>query len=290
MKFNTIGIIAKPDAESVRQTLFQLLDFLKARTCRVILDDKIPDSLNPDGLEKSDRNGIGEHCDLAIAVGGDGTILNTVRSLAHADVPMIGVNVGRLGFLTDIYPDDLESSLSEILDGKYHEEQRFLLEMAIKRGDEIISRGDAFNDVVVHIRDVVRMMEFETRIDDTFVSHQRADGIVVATPTGSTAYALSAGGPILHATMDAITLVPVSPHTLSSRPLVIDSASEITIIIHHTRQGTAQASCDGHSSIDVHAGDHILIRRKKKCITMLHPAQHNYFEILRAKLHWSEYS
>jgi len=290
MKFNTIGIIAKPDAESVRQTLFQLLDFLKARTCRVILDDKIPDSLNPDGLEKSDRNGIGEHCDLAIAVGGDGTILNTVRSLAHADVPMIGVNVGRLGFLTDIYPDDLESSLSEILDGKYHEEQRFLLEMAIKRGDEIISRGDAFNDVVVHIRDVVRMMEFETRIDDTFVSHQRADGIVVATPTGSTAYALSAGGPILHATMDAITLVPVSPHTLSSRPLVVDSASEITIIIHHTRQGTAQASCDGHSSIDVHAGDHILIRRKKKCITMLHPAQHNYFEILRAKLHWSEYS
>jgi len=290
MKFNTIGIIAKPDAESVRQTLFQLLDFLKTRTCRVILDDKIPDSLNPDGLEKSDRNGIGEHCDLAIAVGGDGTILNTVRSLAHADVPMIGVNVGRLGFLTDIYPDDLEPSLSEILDGKYHEEQRFLLEMAIKRGDEIISRGDAFNDVVVHIRDVVRMMEFETRIDDTFVSHQRADGIVVATPTGSTAYALSAGGPILHATMDAITLVPVSPHTLSSRPLVVDSASEITIIIHHTRQGTAQASCDGHSSIDVHAGDHILIRRKKKCITMLHPAQHNYFEILRAKLHWSEYS
>ena len=290
MKFNTIGIIAKPDAESVRQTLFQLLDFLKARTCRVILDDKIPDSLNPDGLEKSDRNGIGEHCDLAIAVGGDGTILNTVRSLAHADVPMIGVNVGRLGFLTDIYPDDMESSLSEILDGKYHEEQRFLLEMAIKRGDEIISRGDAFNDVVVHIRDVVRMMEFETRIDDIFVSHQRADGIVVATPTGSTAYALSAGGPILHATMDAITLVPVSPHTLSSRPLVVDSASEITIIIHHTRQGTAQASCDGHSSIDVHAGDHILIRRKKKCITMLHPAQHNYFEILRAKLHWSEYS
>ena len=162
--------------------------------------------------------------------------------------------------------------------------------MAIKRGDEIIAEGDAFNDVVVHIRDVARMMEFETRIDDIFVSHQRADGIVVATPTGSTAYALSAGGPILHATMDAITLVPVSPHTLSSRPIVVDSASEIDIIIHQTRQGTAQASCDGHSSIDVHAGDHILIRRKKKCITMLHPAQHNYFEILRAKLHWSEYS
>jgi NAD+ kinase len=290
MKFNTIGIIAKPDAESVRQTMFQLLDFLKTRTCCVILDDKIPDSLNPDGLEKSDRSGIAERCDLAIAVGGDGTILNTVRSLAHANVPMIGVNVGRLGFLTDIYPDDLESALSEILDGKYHEEQRFLLEMAIKRGDEIIARGDAFNDVVVHIRDVARMMEFETRIDDIFVSHQRADGIVVSTPTGSTAYALSAGGPILHATMDAITLVPVSPHTLSSRPLVVDSASEIDIIIHQTRQGIAQASCDGHSSIDVHAGDHILIRRKQGCITMLHPAQHNYFEILRAKLHWSEYS
>ena len=134
------------------------------------------------------------------------------------------------------------------------------------------------------------MIEFETRINGEFVNHQRADGIVISTPTGSTAYALSSGGPILHATLDAITLVPISPHTLSSRPLVVDSSSQIDIMICNTKEGIAQATCDGHLSTDVHVGDHIKVTRKKDKITLLHPNQHNYFEILRAKLHWSEHS
>ncbi|MBT8119878.1 MAG: NAD(+) kinase [Gammaproteobacteria bacterium] len=290
MKFNTIGVIAKPQAESARQTLQTLFEFLKHKKCNVIVDDHLPDTINTDSFVKASREEIGERCDLAIVVGGDGTILNAVRSLSHAHVPIVGINVGRLGFLADISPDNLEHSLDEILKGSYSEEQRFLLEMQVVRDNEVIFEGDAFNDVVIHIRDVARMIEFETRINDEFVNHQRADGIVISTPTGSTAYALSAGGPILHATLDAITLVPISPHTLSSRPLVIDADSLIDVMVCNTKEGIAQATCDGHLSMDVHVGDHIKVKRKAENITLLHPKKHNYFEILRAKLHWSEHS
>lgn len=290
MKFNTIGVITKPQAESARETLQSLFDFLNNKNCTVYIDEHIPDSINSHHFEKLDRNEIGERCDLAIVVGGDGTILNAVRSLSQANVPLLGINVGRLGFLADISPEHLEDSLNEILAGSYHEEQRFLLEMQVYRDNKLIFEGDAFNDVVVHIRDVARMIEFETRINNEFVNHQRADGIVVSTPTGSTAYALSAGGPILHATLDAITLVPISPHTLSSRPLVVNDEAQIDILICNTKEGIAQATCDGHLSTDVHVGDHIKVRRKAKKITLLHPEKHNYFEILRAKLHWSEHS
>ncbi|MFV2004921.1 MAG: NAD(+) kinase [Gammaproteobacteria bacterium] len=290
LKFKSIGVITKPDAESVRETLQSLFAFLKNKNCNVLIDEQIPDSINNYDFKKSSREEIGRQCDLAIVVGGDGTILNAVRSLSRAHVPLLGINVGRLGFLADISPEELQDSLDEILNGSYREEQRLLLEMQVIRDDKIIFEGDAFNDVVVHIRDVARMIEFETRIDDEFVNHQRADGIVVSTPTGSTAYALSSGGPILHATLDAITLVPISPHTLSSRPLVVDADAQIKILICNTKEGIAQATCDGHLSTDVHVGDHIIVRRKADKITLLHPKHHNYFEILRAKLHWSEHS
>ncbi|PCJ88974.1 MAG: NAD(+) kinase [Thiotrichaceae bacterium] len=290
MKFNTIGIITKPHAEPVRQTLQSLFDFLKKKNCAIVLDEQIPDTINCYDFKQASREDIGKTCDLVIVVGGDGTILNAVRSLVHASVPLLGINVGRLGFLADISPDELETSLDDILNGSYREEQRILLEMQVHRDGKVIFEADAFNDVVVHIRDVARMIEFETRIDNEFVNHQRADGIVVSTPTGSTAYALSSGGPILHATLDAITLVPISPHTLSSRPLVVNADSHIDILICNTKEGIAQATCDGHLSTDVHVGDHIKVKRKSDKITLLHPKQHNYFEILRAKLHWSEHS
>ena len=286
LKFKVIGIVTKPQAESVRETLHVLFAYLASKNCTIILDQKIPDAINNGSYESVDRETLGKRCDLVIAVGGDGTILNTARSLAHAHVPLVGINVGRLGFLADISPDDLETSLDEILTGHYREEQRFLLEMQVVRDNEVIFEGDAFNDVVVHIRNIARMLEFETRINDEFVNHQRADGIVISTPTGSTAYALSSGGPLLHATLEAIALVPISPHTLSSRPLVVDSSSLINILICNTNEGIAQVSCDGHLSTDVLVGDHIRIKRKHDEVTLLHPRQHNYFEILRAKLHW----
>lgn len=290
MKFNHIGIITKPQAETAMQTLQTLCDFLHQKNYEVWLDPSVPDSIKHYNFKKVSREKIAEQCDLAIVVGGDGTILNAVRSLSHTKVPLLGVNVGRLGFLADISPEEMETSLDEILAGCYREEQRFLLEMQVIRDNKTIFKGDAFNDVVVHIRDVARMIEFETRIDDEFVNHQRADGIVISTPTGSTAYALSAGGPLLHATLDAITLVPISPHTLSNRPLVVHADSQIDILVCNTKQGIAQATCDGHSSTDVHVGDHIKVKRKTDTITLLHPKQHSYFEILRAKLHWSEHS
>lgn len=290
MKFNTIGVITKPQAETARDTLMPLLDYLHNKDCKVMLDEHVTDDLNRHGFSTADRNTIGNKCDLAIVVGGDGTILNAVRSLVHAQVPLLGINVGRLGFLADISPDTMETSLDEILDGSYHEEQRILLEMKVFRDDKMIFEADAFNDVVVHIRDVARMIEFETHIDNEFVNHQRADGIVVSTPTGSTAYALSSGGPILHATLDAIVLVPISPHTLSSRPLVVDADSSIDILVCNTKEGIAQATCDGHLSTDVHVGDHIKVKRKTDMITLLHPSKHDYFEILRKKLRWSEHS
>ena len=290
MKFKTIGIITKPQAESAKQTLESLFAFLKKKNCTVLLDDQIPDAINSYQFNKCSRKELGEQCDLCIVVGGDGTILNAVRSLAHANVPLLGINVGRLGFLADISPDELENSLSEILGGSYREEQRLLLETQVLRDGKTIFSADAFNDVVVHIRDVARMIEFETRINDAFVNHQRGDGMVISTPTGSTAYALSAGGPILHATLDAITLVPISPHTLSSRPIVVNADSLIDIQIFNTKEGIAQVTCDGHLSTDLHVGDHIKVQRKADKITLLHPKQHNYFEILRAKLHWSEHS
>ncbi len=290
MKFNTIGIITKPQAELINQTLQSVFVFLNNKKCKILLDEQIPDSINNFNFKKVSREIIAEHCDLVIVVGGDGTILNAVRSLAHADVPLLGINVGRLGFLADISPNELEASLDDILNGSYREEQRFLLEMQVLRKGKIIFEGDAFNEVVVHIRDVARMIEFETRINDEFVNYQRADGIIVSTPTGSTAYALSAGGPLLHATLDAIALVPIAPHTLSNRPIVVHADSQIEILICNTKEGIAQATCDGHLSTDVHVGDNIKIKRKADKITMLHPKQHNYFEILRAKLHWGGHS
>jgi len=290
MKFKTIGVITKPEAETAQQTLQSLFDFLHKHTCEVIIDEHIPDIINNHHFKKANRKQIGSLCDLAIVVGGDGTILNAVRSLNDTDVPLLGINVGRLGFLADISPADMESALEDILNGNYREEQRLLLEMQVLRAGKVIFSADAFNDVVVHIRDVARMIEFETRINGEFVNHQRADGMVISTPTGSTAYALSSGGPILHATLEVITLVPISPHTLSSRPLVVHADSQINILICNTKEGIAQATCDGHLSVDVHVGDHIKIKRKTKKITLLHPKKYNYFEILRAKLHWSEHS
>ncbi|MBL4711153.1 MAG: NAD(+) kinase [Gammaproteobacteria bacterium] len=288
LKFSCIGIIIKPHASSVKSTLQTLIKFLTQKNCNIILDEQIPDNLVKGKIEKANHEEIGKLCSLVIVVGGDGTILNAARSLAHAQVPLLGINVGRLGFLADILPDDLEDSLKEILHGSYREEQRFLLETQVLRDNKTIFEGDALNDVVVHIRNVARMMEFEIKINDLFVNHQRADGIVIATPTGSTAYSLSLGGPILHATLDAITLVPISPHTLSSRPLVVNSDSKIDILVCDTKEGIAQATCDGQLSMDLKVGDHIKVQRKADTITLLHPKHHNYFEILRAKLHWNK--
>lgn len=287
MNFKTIGIIVKPHSDVVKNTLDHLLEYLNSKACNAVLDHSV------DGLSSKavvSREELGDQCDLVITIGGDGTILNAARSLADKNVPLLGINIGRLGFLADVSPDEVDTVLDNVLSGDYLEEKRFLLKASVHRNSDVIFTADALNDVVVHVRDVARMIEFETLIDGLFVNHQRADGMVISTPTGSTAYALSSGGPILQANLDAIALVPICPHTLSNRPLVVNANSEVDILICETKQAVAQVTCDGQTSFDVTLGDRIVIKRKENMITLLHPSGHNNFDILRAKLHWSEHS
>ena len=286
MNIKTVGIIAKDNGDTVTKTIKQLVDFLSKSSCEIVFDNSAEEII--ENTQAVDRNTLASQSDLAIVVGGDGTFLSAVRSLADLNIPILGINLGRLGFLVDISPDEMFGHLEQIMQGNYVEECRFLLQAHVIRNGEVISEADAFNDVVVHIRDVARMIEFETYINGQYVNYQRADGLVVSTPTGSTAYALSSGGPLLHATLNAIVLVPICPHTLSNRPLVINANSKVEIVIGESKQSTSQVTFDGQTAFDVKPGDKIVIEKKKNTINLIHPGAYDYYEILRAKLHWSE--
>jgi len=286
IKIKSIGIIAKDKSDAVNKTIKQLTDFITQKNCSLVCDKSTEGLI--DSTQFVNRNSLAQQSDLAIVVGGDGTFLSAVRSLADQNIPILGINLGRLGFLVDISPDDMLQHLEQILQGNYVEESRFLLHAKVERNGEVIASADAFNDVVVHIRDVARMIEFETYINGQFVNYQRADGLVVSTPTGSTAYALSSGGPLLHATLDAMVVVPICPHTLTNRPLVINADSKVEIVIGESKQSTSQVTYDGQTAFDVKPGDKIIIQKKTNNIILIHPSSYDYYEILRAKLHWSE--
>jgi len=286
MNIKTIGIIAKDKGDAVTKTIKQLVDFLSKSSCEMVFDNSAEGII--ESTQSVDRNTLASQSDLAIVVGGDGTFLSAVRSLADLNIPILGINLGRLGFLVDISPDEMFEHLEQIMQGNYVEECRFLLQAHVIRDGQVISEADAFNDVVVHIRDVARMIEFETYINGQYVNYQRSDGLVVSTPTGSTAYALSSGGPLLHATLDAMVLVPICPHTLTNRPLVINANSKVEIVIGESKQSTSQVTFDGQTAFDVKPGDKIVIEKKKNTINLIHPSAYDYYEILRAKLHWSE--
>lgn len=285
LRFRTIGLIAKTDDDGqVAQTLDLIRRFLLDKGLNVVLD---PSARCVLGSRASDRDGtIDSECDLAIVVGGDGTLLTAARALAAAGVPIIGVNLGRLGFLVDVSPDVVLERLEEILAGEFREERRFLIRAEIVRNGRLIQSAVALNDVVMRIKNVVRMIEFETWIDGAFVNIQRADGMVLSTPTGSTAYALSGGGPILHPSLAALLLLPICPHTLSSRPIVVDATSRVEIRICSGIREMGQVVSDGQSNIDVAAGDILRIERLPHHIQLIHPASYDYFAILREKLRW----
>ncbi len=288
MKFQHIGIIVKPEPRVVHDTLARLLAYLETKGCSVLLDETARGMCDDDANVVS-RAQLTAHSELVITIGGDGTILNAARSITDHNVPLVGINLGRLGFLADVAPDDFESALDKILAGDFQKAERFMLSASVERAGKTIFCSDALNDVVIHVREVARMIDFETRIDGRFVNHQRADGMIIATPTGSTAYALSSGGPILHAGLQAIALVPICPHTLSSRPLVIKAEAVVEILLGESGHGIAQVTCDGQTSHTLEHGDVVKIQRKPKLLTLLHPSGHSYFEILRAKLHWNEH-
>lgn len=286
--FKKIGIIGKHGDDRVIDAITTLSSYLTEKEFDIYLD-KITAELGLDLPHPVlNRQELGKSVDLAIVIGGDGTLLNAARSLVNFEVPLLGVNLGRLGFLTDISPDTLTQSLDEIFAGEYDEEPRGLLHTCIYRQGELINQSSAFNDVVIHKWNGARMLEYETYIDDQFINTTRSDGIIVSTPTGSTGYALSGGGPLIHPSLHAIVLVPICPHSMSYRPLVVYADSEIKIIVKDCNQAEAQVTCDGQINLGLQAEDRIIISREEHLIRLIHPKSYDYYAMLRAKLHWGK--
>lgn len=285
--FRTVGLIGKSADDHVIATVRTLDTFLRARDIRILLDESISGILDDPHHETVTRAGLAEQSDLAIVVGGDGTLLNAGRSLAEADVAVLGVNLGRLGFLVDVLPEEMAPQLEKIFSGQYTVEQRTLLHAAVMRNGATIDDRTALNDVIINKKDSARMIELDTWINGHFLSANRSDGLIVATPTGSTAYALSGGGPILHPSLEAFTLVPICPHTLSHRPIVINDNSTIEVVVSGNSL-QAQISCDGQVNTTLEPGDRIHIKKHNHCLRLVHPPGHEYFEVLRKKLRWSE--
>lgn len=284
--FSTIALIANVQA-NVGKTLTTIYRYLQKRKCKVLLDQSCQHSIHDTKLEFTDITSM-QHCDLAIVVGGDGTLLHSARILAQRKIPIVGINMGRLGFLVDILPDETSKKLDEILAGEYYAEERFLLQSRIMRKSQCVASAHALNDVVITTYHEVRMIDFSTIINHHIINYDRADGIIAATPTGSTAYALSSGGPILHPSLEAITLVPICPHSLNHRPLVVSSTSTIEIEIDRTSKTLAQATFDGNDSEILRPGDRVEIIRAPFNVKLIHPKSYNFYDLLRMKLNWGK--
>ena len=282
--FKTIGILGKPSDPSIAETLSILYAFLK-HDYTVLIDNHCAEFITE--AESSQIGDFGQFCDLVIAVGGDGTFLAAARAIAGTDTPLIGVNLGRLGFLVDISSDHVIDNLEAILSGYFDTEERYLLSTKIVRDNRVIHQESAVNEVVIHRWITPSMIEISTKINGAFLNVQRSDGLIISTPTGSTAYALSAGGPILHPSLPALVLVPLNPHTFSNRPIVIDDTAEIEINFCQTRQINALVTCDHVEIPEVLISDKILITKIPKPIIILHPKGHDFFNTLRNKLNWS---
>ena len=280
--FQTIGLISKLHHPEVTETLSAVINHLQSKQLNIVLEEKTAKTVPDCALPVVSREQLGKDCDLLIVVGGDGSLLNVAQTAAMYDVPILGVNRGSLGFLTDIKPAEFNNKIDSILSGEYIEEKRFLLESS---ADDQCSCS-ALNEVMLVRGDTSKMIEFEIYIDDVFMCSQRSDGVIIATPTGSTAYALSGGGPILHPNLDAIVMVPMCPHTLSSRPIVLEGDRCIRVVIAESTKISPRISCDNQSCIDIKPGSQINIRKMDKPLRLIHAPGYDYFETLRSKLHW----
>ena len=284
--FHTVGLVGKYDNQGMETSLRALGEFLRTRGHTVLLAVQSADHLGITDFQTYNLHDLASKSDAVVVLGGDGTMLSIARELAAHGAPLIGINQGRLGFLTDITVDDMYDAMAEILSGQYVAEERILLNGQIRRDGERVFEASAFNDVVVGKGGSGRLIDLEIAINSEFVYSQRADGLVVTTPTGTTAYALSAGGPIVHPTLEAVALVPICPHTLSARPIVVSSHSRIEL--HLTYADDARVHFDGQHHFDLHSGDHVWITRANRPITLLHPHSYSYYDTLRQKLHWGK--
>lgn len=285
--FRRLGIIGKRTDPDVVPTLRALIEHLRKSDRTLVLDDGCALHLGDIGLPVQPRADIGKKIDLAIVVGGDGTLLDAGRAVGPHGIPLLGINLGRLGFLVDVKPEDMLATVDEVLSGKYESENRLLLQATVHHADGRVSEpAVALNDAVVRNRDFARVMEFDTYLDGSFISHHRADGIIIATPTGSTAYALSGGGPVLHPNLEALALVPICPHTLSDRPLVVEAGHVIDVVVNPASTTQGLFTVDGQSNRALVAGDRVRIQRAERRLTLIHPRGYDYFKILRNKLRW----
>ena len=285
--FKTVGLIGKYKSPEIAAPLLKLGDYLARRGIKVLIDRLTASNIGASPYPVLALEDIGREADLAIVLGGDGTMLNIARTLAPFDVALVGINQGRLGFLTDISLGTMIETIGTILDGDYVTEERMLVAAEVFDGKERVFDVLAFNEAVVSKGLKGSMIELEVRIDGKFLYALRADGLIVATPTGSTAYALSSGGPIIHPALSAMALVPICPHTFSSRPIVLSSDSEVEIVVKSATD--PRAHFDSHSRFDLREGYRVVVRRYGHTIRLLHPVGHDYYNMLRAKLHWTEF-
>ncbi|MFZ6799435.1 NAD kinase [Undibacterium sp. Di24W] len=283
----TVALIGKYNALGMGESLNELADFLAEAGHSILFDTDSAQNLALNEYPAVSVADIGRNADVAIVLGGDGTMLGIARQLAPYDVPLIGINQGRLGFITDIPRDQMIPAVAKILDGKHVAEQRCMLEAIVVRDGEQIFSGVAFNDIVLSRGAGSGMIELRVEVDAHFMYNQRSDGLIVSTPTGSTAYALSAGGPLLHPSLGGIAMVPIAPHALSNRPIVLPETSVISVEIVAGRE--ASVNFDMQSFANLNHRDKIVISRSTHHITFLHPEDWNYYHTLREKLHWNEY-
>jgi NAD+ kinase len=268
------------------ESALTLLPHLKKRGVRALLPENDPLDAPAALVERMPEDEIANHADLMIAIGGDGTLLYAARLVAHRAVPLIGINRGRLGFLTDVLPQDMITSVDAALDGRCERDERSLLEARLTAANGKITRALALNDVVLQKWETGRMIDFETWIDGVYVNTHGGDGLVIASSTGSTAYALSCGGPIVVPHLDALVLAPISPHTLSDRPIVVSGRSVITIRLIDRPDTRAEVTCDGVALGELLPGDRLEVHPTERKITLLHPNRFEYYRLLRSKLHW----
>ncbi|SER49662.1 NAD+ kinase [Nitrosomonas sp. Nm51] len=284
--FKSIALIGKHKNPEIAAPILDLAEYLTRLEFEVFVDHLTASYLPNESYKALTLEEIGRQADLAVVMGGDGTMLNIARMLASYDVPLIGINQGRLGFLTDLSTDTMLETLNEMLQGHYTAERRMLLYAEVIRQNNSVFSALAFNDVVLYRGMSSGMVEFQISINNEYVNTMRSDGLIVTTPTGSTAYALSSGGPILHPGLDLIALVPICPHTLSNRPIVI--GPDASVEVHMLSSLDARVHCDSHSSYDLEHADRIIIRRFPKTVRLLHSVNHSYYRMLREKLGWSE--
>jgi NAD+ kinase len=284
--FRRVALVSRPQTEAVGETVRAIAAFLAERAVSVLIEEHSAAALGLGGPDTANLERIGHEADLAIAIGGDGTMLGVARALAPHEVPLVGINHGRLGFITDIGLDSWRQALSSILDGHYASEERTLLTARVVRDEEVVWAELALNDVVVNRSSRTGMIELQVHVDDLYMYSQRADGLIIATPTGSTAYALSANGPILHPQLAGIVLVPVAPQSLSNRPITLPDSVTITIRVVEGRE--PRVSGDMQVFSDLQVGDDIIVQRAAFTTRFLHPPEYSYFATLRGKLNWHE--